>query len=135
MTRENLLSTLAAAAVELCYTASFSTDLVASVKSGGLPLLWVEPLRVVALQGSRDCHITYRVTAKLLIRNDRMAQPTESIRTVLESDAIALFRRVGSAAAVEAVENFVCTPCNTPLTPMADAALKIEFDAKMFYCV
>ncbi|MBO5903428.1 MAG: hypothetical protein J6Q40_05495 [Tidjanibacter sp.] len=135
MLRQTIISSIGRAAEALGYSFQPPTACAPKAQITQLPAATIAPLRIVSTEGRKEPRVTYRVVLSLLSPCNFANADREPLWSVMERDAIEIYRVMELSPMVCAVSNFSATPSSRPLTRFGDCSLRAEFDIEAIYCI
>lgn len=134
MIRQTIINAIGTAAESLGYSFYAPTARSPRADVRQLPAATIAPLRITSTVGRKEPHITYRVELTLLAPSDFAGSEREALWSVMERDALEIYRIMEGVAVVCAVGNFSATPSSRPMTRCGDCSMRAEFDVEAVYC-
>lgn len=135
MLRQTIISSIGRAVETLGYSFQPPAACAPKAQISQLPAATIAPLRIISTEGRKEPRVTYRVVLTLLSPHNFADADRESLWSVMERDAIEVYRVMELSPAVCGVSNFSATPASRPLTRFGDCSLSAEFDVEAIYCI
>ncbi|MBR4037636.1 MAG: hypothetical protein IKM50_00325 [Tidjanibacter sp.] len=134
MIRQALISSIGRSAESLGYHFYAPNACSPRAAVSQLPAATIAPLRITSTEGRKEPHVTYRVALTLLAPSDFAAGDREALWSVMERDALTIYRAMEDVAVVCSIGGFSATPSSKPLTRFGDCSLTAEFDVEAIFC-
>ncbi len=133
--REVLVEEFRKCAEELGYTFHAGEKRRMAGEMREFPAVWLMPLEIIAVEGHRDCRVTYRAEMKLVTLSGFAKTSHEALWQMLERDALGMYHALAESGHVHRVGNFRSSPSASYTTKNGDVSIGASFDVEMFYCI